>query len=125
VQELDRLIPFTNLRAPRQAELKRKLDGVAYAFARTGTAQADKGLWGVIQNNMGESVRKDGEHRSYSEFCHMFTETTIGREDHIFLRALDFYGANKWVAVDSVGCAAIIEALNELGNLLNTSVYKA
>ena len=54
-QELDRLIAFTAVRAPLQAELKRKLDGVAYAFARTGTVQADKGLWGVVQDNMGKT----------------------------------------------------------------------
>ena len=118
-QEMYRLIPFTKLSPSHETELKRKLNDVTNAFARTESekSEEEKGLWIPVQNNMGMSVRKNDEHKSYSEFCRLFIETTVEREDHIFLRPLDFYGANAAVGVDESGCAAIIDALIELREL--------
>jgi hypothetical protein len=118
-QEMYRLIPFTKLSPSHQTELKHKLNDVTNAFARTEgeKSEEEKGLWIPVQNNMGMSVRKNAEHKSYSEFCRLFVETTIEHEDHIFLRPFDFYGANPAVGVDERGCAAIIGALIELTKL--------
>ena len=118
-QEMYRLVPFTKLSQSQQTELKRKLSDVANAFARTGSEriEKEKGLWLPVQDNMGISVRKNGEHKSYSEFCRLFIGSTVEREDHIFLRPLDFYGANPVVRVDVAACAAITAALAELVKL--------
>jgi hypothetical protein len=118
-QEMYRLVPFTKLSQSQQTELKRKLSDVANAFARTGSERIEKeqGLWIPVQYNMGISVRKNGEHKSYSEFCRLFIGSTVEREDHIFLRPLDFYGANPAVRVDVAACTAITAALAELVKL--------
>ena len=96
-QEMYRLVPFTKLSQSQQTELKRKLSDVANAFARTGSEriEKEKGLWLPVQDNMGISVRKNGEHKSYSEFCRLFIGSTVEREDHIFLRPLDFYARTR------------------------------
>ena len=111
--EMRRLIPFTRLSLGQQADLDSKLTRVRHAFAR---AEADRlgeerGLWVPVQDNMGSSVRKDGSHKSYTEFCRLFVDTTFEREDHVFLRPLDFYGANPAVCLDVAGATVIVDAL--------------
>ena len=117
--EMYRLIAFAKVEPSAQADLKRRLNDVRSAFARTETAreEEERGLWLPVQDNMGISVRKDGSHMSYSGFCRLFSEATLERADHVFLRALDFYGANPAVSLSEAGCSAIVRALRDLVEL--------
>jgi hypothetical protein len=67
----------------------------AGASAQETSAMArENGLWDTVQNSMGAIVRKEEWYLSYPAFCRMFIDTdSPRRKDHVFMRALDFFGA--------------------------------
>jgi hypothetical protein len=115
-QEMRRLIPFSGGTTGEQEAARERLSRIASAFARTGTSDQEerRGLWLPVQDDMGMIVRKGAEHISYFAFCRLFVETTNERQDHVFLRPLDFFGASPAVGLDPEGTSRIVEALQAL-----------
>jgi hypothetical protein len=113
-------------------ELSRKLDDllkhVGDAFARKNAKGdpeevkkevRDNGLWETVQNNMGAIVRKDDWYLTYPQFCRIFVDVEKRqRDDHAFMRALDFYGAfreeDPYPLLTVEGADGIVSVLNSL-----------
>jgi hypothetical protein len=131
-QRILSLAPFTEV----DAEFSRKLDDLLKdlgdAFARKN-AKGDpeevkkevreRGLWETVQNNMGAIVRKDDWYLTYPQFCRIFVDIEQPqRDDHAFMRALDFYGAfdekDPYPLLTVEGADGIVSALNSLLNYL-------
>lgn len=109
-QEIRALSPFSELDAAFGKRLEGHLQQVSDAFAQGG-------LWAPVQNNMGVAVKKDEWYKSYPEFCRLFIDMVPTREDHVFLRALDFFGAldkPPYALLDTKGAEAIVQSLDEL-----------
>jgi hypothetical protein len=71
---------------------------------------------------MGAAVRKGDWYKSYNEFCRIFIEVGPTREDHTFLRALDFFGAfgdPPSALLDADGAESIVKALDDLSQFLS------
>jgi hypothetical protein len=60
---------------------------------------------------MGAAVRKGDWYKSYNEFSRIFIEHAPPGEDHVSLRALDFFGAygdpSSWALLDTDGAETI------------------
>jgi hypothetical protein len=122
-QQLRSLSPFRELDTPFGKKLECRLQKVGDAFARRGINEEQGGLWDPVQDNMGAAVKKDDWYKSYPEFCRIFIEVGPTREDHVFFRALDFFGAlgdPPQALLDIDGAAAIVAALDNLLQFLNT-----
>jgi tetrahydromethanopterin S-methyltransferase subunit B len=123
-QQLRSLSPFSELDASFGKNMEGYLQQVGDAFARRGINEEAAGLWDPVQDNMGAMVRKDDWYKSYPEFCRIFIEVSPRREDHVFLRALDFFGAHGGPAdppqalLDKEGAETIVTALDDLLHFL-------
>jgi hypothetical protein len=123
-QQLRSLSPFSELDTDYGEGLARELQKVGDAFARRGINEEEKGLWDRVQDNMGAAVRKGDWYKSYNEFSRIFIELEPPREDHVFLRALDFFGAygdQPCALLDTEGAESIIRALEDLLHFLRTT----
>jgi hypothetical protein len=122
-QQLRSLSPFRELDTAFGEELADHLQQVSDAFARRDMDEEHGGLWAPVQDNMGAAVKKGDWYQSYPEFCRIFIEVGPMREDHVFLRALDFFGAQgdpPRALLDADGAEAIVTALDYLLLLLTT-----
>jgi hypothetical protein len=67
---------------------------------------------------MGALVRRDEWYISYPEFCRIFINIDHSRrDDHVFMRALDFFGGNPLLTVEAA--MLIIRALDSLLDFLS------
>lgn len=90
-QRIRSLAPFSEIEPDLDKRLNSSLKGVSDAFV---TGSEDSGLWETVQNSMGAIVKKDDWYISYPEFCRIFIDIEPSRrDDHVFMRALDFFGA--------------------------------
>lgn len=131
-QRILSLAPFSEVDSALSNRLDQCLKDVGYAFARRnarGNAEQvkaevrDNGLWETVQNNMGAIVTKDQWYLSYPEFCRIFVDIEQSRrDDHAFMRVLDFYGAyddkNPQPLLSVEGADGIVTALNSLLSFL-------
>jgi hypothetical protein len=79
--------------------------------------------YGTVQNNMGAIVRKKDWYLTYPQFCRIFVDIDRPpRDDHAFMRALDFYGAfhekDPFPLLTVEGAAGIVLALDSLLSFL-------
>jgi len=131
-QRILSLAPFSEVDAELSSRLDQLLKDVGAALARKnagGDAKnvrnqvRDYGLWETVQNNMGAIIRKDDWYLSYPDFCMIFVDTSRPRrDDHAFMRALDFFGAydeqNPRPLLSVEGADGIVAALDSLLNYL-------
>ena len=124
-QRIRTLAPFTEADSQFSDGLDEHLRNVENAFARkdakTDAAREAElnGLWETVQNNMGAIVRKGDGYLSYPEFCTLFIDTSQPmRNDHVFMRALDFFGAGPGPLLNSDGARSIADALDALVKFL-------
>jgi len=128
-QRIRSLAPFSEADSRFSDKLDEHLKFVGDAFAyKTGAATPEenrveaerRGLWETVQNNMGALVRRDDWYITYPEFCRIFVNIDHSRrDDHVFMRALDFFGAyagGPLLTID--GAKSIIAALDSLLHFL-------
>jgi hypothetical protein len=74
---------------------------------------------------MAAMIRKDDWYLSYPEFCSIFVDIdhfrrdgqVYRRDDHVFMRALDYFGAFNWPPrplITSASATTIVNSLNAL-----------
>ena len=131
-QRILSLAPFTEVDAELSGKLDDRLKAVGNAFARKNAKGSparvkeevrDNGLWETVQNNMGAIVRKDDWYLTYPQFCRIFVDIEQKtRDDHAFMRALDFYGAfhekDPYPLLTVEGAEGILSALESLQRFL-------
>jgi len=70
---------------------------------------------------MGAIVRKKDGYLTYPEFCMLFIDIEQPRRnDHVFMRAMDFFGADPGPLLTPEGARSIVNALETLVAFLKT-----
>ncbi|HYI93324.1 MAG TPA: hypothetical protein VEX68_07255 [Bryobacteraceae bacterium] len=124
-QRIRTLAPFTEADSRLGDRLANHLRAVENAFARKD-AQTDpaheaekNGLWETVQNSMAAIVRKEDGYLTYPEFCMLFIDIEQPRRnDHVFMRAMDFFGADPGPLLTPEGARSIVGALESLVDFL-------
>ena len=124
-QRIRTLAPFTETDSRFSDGLDSHLRNVENAFARkdaqtNASSEVElNGLWETVQNSMGSIVMKGDGYLTYPEFCMLFIDTNQPmRKDHVFMRALDFFGADPGPLLTGDAARNIVDALDALENFL-------
>jgi hypothetical protein len=105
-QRIRSLAPFSEVEPELENRLNLSLRAVTQVFASN---VAGTGLWKPC-NGMAAIVRKDDWYLSYPEFCSIFVDIdrfrrdgqVYRRDDHVLMRALDYFGAFNWPPADNL-----------------------